>query len=348
MSAIINGIINGWLRSLSQAAAKPLFPLLSAVALGGCAIHPVQQDVTGVKTTQIVNQIRCETRLAVLDKAIELLRDAASDGDDPTGILNKIADELANTNRERAIVFDPRRLPASSQDFYYRYIDTVIAYDFLLNSVEDNRYAVRADPFRFISGGTFGVAFGGSSEFNRDNLRKFDIADSFGQLLEDNTLNCAGQDDLWKNYVYPIAGRVGMKEVISTFIDLNEGKRLSVPAAGANTFADTLKFSTTLMGSVGPHVQIDPIGSRYGLANPTDIGLSGTRTDVHTLTIGLAIKPRNRVQRVVRVNRPIFGPEIAPSALRVAPGSNAARAFQAIEDLRYRNFLDRAGTLSIR
>src|ERR1700755_1171841 len=42
---------------------------LSLIA-AGCAIHPLPEDVTGVPTYYIVRQIRCETRSAVIDTAL--------------------------------------------------------------------------------------------------------------------------------------------------------------------------------------------------------------------------------------------------------------------------------------
>jgi hypothetical protein len=38
---------------------------IALLGLGACAIHPVPEDVTGVRTTQIVHRIRCEAREAV-------------------------------------------------------------------------------------------------------------------------------------------------------------------------------------------------------------------------------------------------------------------------------------------
>src|SRR4051812_46838693 len=49
--------------------------LLGALAISGCAIHPVQQDVTRIRTVDLVDHIRCETRFAIQDEAIALLRD---------------------------------------------------------------------------------------------------------------------------------------------------------------------------------------------------------------------------------------------------------------------------------
>lgn len=47
---------------------------ITTVFLAGCSLHPVQQDVTGVRTAELVQYIRCESRLAIQDKAIALFR----------------------------------------------------------------------------------------------------------------------------------------------------------------------------------------------------------------------------------------------------------------------------------
>jgi hypothetical protein len=64
-------------------APKAFFSVL-ALALGGCAIHPVQQDVTGLKTVEVVDRIRCETRRAIQDKTIDLLFNLSEDPNDPS------------------------------------------------------------------------------------------------------------------------------------------------------------------------------------------------------------------------------------------------------------------------
>src|SRR6516225_8677015 len=51
---------------------RPWWPAL-ALTLGGCANHPEPGDVTGVSTFEIVQQIRCETRKAVIDSVFEYL-----------------------------------------------------------------------------------------------------------------------------------------------------------------------------------------------------------------------------------------------------------------------------------
>ncbi|MFZ8354239.1 hypothetical protein ACO1L2_13745, partial [Staphylococcus aureus] len=80
-------------------------------------------------------------------------------------------------NRSKPIKFDPRELPtAGAKSFYRRYINTVIAYDFLMQGVENNKVALVADPVRLITNGAAGIALGGSSELMRDNQRHFSLA----------------------------------------------------------------------------------------------------------------------------------------------------------------------------
>src|SRR5690242_8456368 len=47
--------------------------LLTSFMLGACAIHPLPENVTGVKTETIVHKIRCEARDAVIQARIDYL-----------------------------------------------------------------------------------------------------------------------------------------------------------------------------------------------------------------------------------------------------------------------------------
>src|SRR3954447_9065606 len=51
---------------------------LFAASLGGCAIHPLPEDVTGVDTADIVRQIRCEAREAVIHEVKRWLASRAA------------------------------------------------------------------------------------------------------------------------------------------------------------------------------------------------------------------------------------------------------------------------------
>jgi hypothetical protein len=360
MGAFLQGFVDSCRRSLGEALSRRLFSFLSAVALGGCSIHPVQQDVTNIPTKQIVDRIRCEARLAIVDKAIDLLQRKVEEWDRAIAVpanariaprLSRDAETLRRVTaalipqRGGRIRFDARFLPPGEpRDFYNRYINTVIAYDFMFNITEDNKVSAAADPVRLITGGIVGGGLSASSELMRNNVRTFKLSDTFGELLFNDELRCEASDYLPGNYIYPITGSIGLKDIIDNFIDLNEDRPLVAAASGASTFADALEFTTDLIGAAAPHLQIDPVGNRVGFNSPTGFGLTAQRKDVHKVTIGLATGALGSVTSYISP-RGLLSP-VQPVAREtpIAAG-NRARAFKAIEDQRFNTFLDRAGAL---
>lgn len=333
---------------LKGLVSRAALAVLLTAATAGCAIHPVQQDVTNVPPKLLVDRIRCEARLAVIDKAISALREAADDDRIAHPARAARFDALAQDietqrNRSKPIKFDPRELPtAGAKSFYRRYINTVIAYDFLMQGVENNKVALVADPVRLITNGAAGIALGGSSELMRDNQRHFSLADTFGELLE---LPDCFPDYLPEDFAHPISGSVGLREVVDTFIELNEAKPLNMDKDAKTVFADILKFTTTLSGSVTPHIQIDPVGSGFGVASQTNIGFSASRADTHTLTVGLAMGPP---QTIPLSGVPLIGLRAPGPGSNKASQANKDAAFQAIQDLTVRSYLNRTGTLNLR
>jgi hypothetical protein len=261
---------------------KAVVPLISMLAMCGCAIHPVQQDVTRIKPTQLVNFIRCEARLAIQDKALLLLRDEKR----PRSLA--LAEQLAAMRGQRWD-FDPSRVLSSDElAFYNRYISTGIAFDFTFDITEDNGIGGSADPVKLITNGTVGIGLSASSDFKRQNSRHFVVSETFKDLLQNRKLDCEA-DYRPENHVYPIAGSIGLNELIATFVDLNELRSLASDKATSNVFADSLTFTTTVMGSASPHVIVSPMGHHVGLASPANLMASAQRVDKHALIIGLSM-----------------------------------------------------------
>src|SRR3954471_15068402 len=138
---------------------KRLSAPLLALALGGWALHPVQQDVTHMTTNHVVRQIRCEARLAIIDKAVAMLEkeaQALNANPDPVfGLTHQqqvdrlyvIAQMLQAGRTETIKPISRFALPSRrSRAFYDRYIYTVIAYDFLFNVTEGGGVTALADP----------------------------------------------------------------------------------------------------------------------------------------------------------------------------------------------------------
>jgi hypothetical protein len=197
---------------------------------------------------------------------------------------------------------------------YDKYIQTGIAHDFSFDITEDNGASGTVDPIRLFTNGTAGIGLSASGDFKRENLRHFIVSETAKDLLENPDIPCAPEDAYrFPNYAYPVSGQIGINELISTFFDLNEingqtheglaaNKSVSTSGVSSNStvFADTLTFTTTVMGSVSPHVIVTPTGDKWGLASPTSLGLSASRIDKHSSIIGLSLDvPKGTTARAI-------------------------------------------------
>jgi hypothetical protein len=362
-----------------RASAKAVVPLISVFALAACSIRPTGKDVTGLPIVAIVNHIRCETRIAIQLKAIDELK-VSRDG--PSLLTNRMEAALGQV-WDANVVIPTRDLSPKEFALFKRYIQTGIAFGFTLESSEENKAALAADPVRLITNGMAGINLSSSGDFVRDNNRTFLVSETFERLLSNTIPKCESGELLPENFAYPVAGSIGMTEMIATFIDLNEDDPLQLPASsggsdtssskpasttppagssktkgtgspatGSGVFADTVTFTTTLMGGVTPTVQINPVGHKWGLASPTSFAATVTRTDKHMLNIGLSKATSGEIAQIgigPVTFIPLSGSQ-ARSSLQKSPGriSSGAeqRALDAITQQRIDNFFNR-GTVVV-
>lgn len=272
----------------------------------GCAIHPVPEDVTGVDTYQIVRQIRCETRKAVIDF---LKRELHRLGDGETG--DPIARKLVSryeSDPESIRTFNPGLFPGPEYLAYRQFFNlsysAAIAYNFDLTMTEENDLGTNINllgPWK----PKFTLNVTGDANRQRSNERTFTVTDTFRFLLtnlnaadENGVLYCDGQI-VQANYIYPIAGQIGVYKTVKTFFELAVLGGLSSDKAkpggvGAPTMIDNLKFTTTVDLSGTPKVVFTPVGSGFQLADASLTGLA-KRSDVHQVTVGLAVTPSGAV-----------------------------------------------------
>ncbi len=331
---------------------------LAALTFGGCTIRPTQEDVTHVPTTEIVRHIRCEARLAILDKALQLLR-SFPDARHPDPRAVKVAADLEE-KRGQPLRFDVAALSFDKRlsDFYEHYVRAAIGYEFTFNITETNNVSAGADPIRLITNGIVGIGITAKNDRTRQNTRRFSITDGFGELLADDKLHCAPYY-LPDNAIYPIAGSVGLEEVVHTFIDLDRSRELERDKVGTR-FGDTLIFTTTFSGTVAPRLQLTPLGNRWGVQPPANVGLTASRTDVHQLLLGLSIrepalppnKPKKDGAKVgekkdgARI-RSMFGGALSPGRGSESSG-NKATVRDILEEQRIKDFLDRGAIIAPR
>lgn len=284
---------------------RALTAAVVSAGLGGCAIHPLPEQVAGVDTPHIVRQIRCEARDAVKATLMDFLRFIA-DGlfkGLPEGVRDPTADRLVafyEQNPEALDTFNSSMFPGPNYVEERAAIDLLLkagaAYTFDFDIFEDNDLGAHVNLLRDVMP-KFTAAIDGSAKRRRANERTFTVTDTFGFLLAKldaakvrNVRYCDGQI-VGPNYVYPIAGRVGVDRTVKDFSRLllfgglagKEGK-----AGAAPTMTDDLIFTTAVSLSATPKVVFAPVGTALRVADAS-LDLSVGRTDKHQVTIGLAV-----------------------------------------------------------
>src|SRR5262245_57594363 len=165
-----------------------------AVALFGCSVHPLPQDVSYASTVDIVRRIRCE----------------AKEGLDAT--LEKAASQGAANMKHVETIID----------------GTTIGFEFKFVIRENNKAeggqlvftregAKPGESFEIILDASLNGAHG-PDENTRKNTRIFRVVDDLRELRD---ARCGRRAmSAGPNLLYPITGSTGMAEVVRTYIEL--------------------------------------------------------------------------------------------------------------------------------
>jgi hypothetical protein len=238
---------------------------LSAAGLAGCALYPIPDDVTSFRTEDIVRHARCEIRTEIIGYLID------------HGVIAPSA-----TDREIAAVVE--KIKKDKKSFLAMLIGVGAAYSFNFNITEHNNAGGSAGFSLPFTGPVLSGTGSASLDLLRVGSRVFETGDQWDDLLA-NGRRCAGVQPRPGNIVYPLGGSIGVGRAVRTFIDIIEqGGKLG----GANdTFVDTLTFTTTISADANASITLAPVPHSLRLVSAT-AGLSGSRTDVHTLTLSFA------------------------------------------------------------
>jgi hypothetical protein len=284
--------MSGFFRAMAIASAL--------IGGGGCAIHPLPEDVTGVDTYYIVRQIRCETRETIRQAVIDWLSEL-SDAGDP--IAQQLVFEY-KSNPEAISTFSADLFPGPEYINVRRTInlfaDTGIAYNFDLTMTENNDLSASTDFLRPLTQPKFTLGASAGANWQRTNDRTFTVTDTFSNLIAKVNTPTRGvrycdRFLVQANYVYPITGRIGVDRLVRDFIRLTLFGNLSGTNAapgnrGAPTMLDKLTFTTTVSASVNPMVVFNPIGRVLQVAQ-SPLTADAKRVDAHQVIVALAIAP---------------------------------------------------------
>lgn len=260
-------------------------------ALSASVIHPLPEDVTGVPTYIIVRQIRCETRQAIIDSALGWLAN-----DDRVDAASR-AVGLQFANGRPIQEFRPGLFKGQVASIIQLFFDTGVAYDFELQGTDVNNLDGEVDLAKPFTHSKFTLGIKDGVDRMRKNDRTFTITDTFSGLVQLPDTYCVGRDvqqnynyNVQPNYMYPIAGKIGVELLVHDFINLTLFANLSKKSTpqGPPTLVDALTFTTAISGTLTPTYVFTPVGTALNVTNATLTGVA-SRTDVHTITMGLAI-----------------------------------------------------------
>lgn len=230
--------------------------------LGACAIHPLPQDVTGVRTSQIVHRNRCEAAAAVFD-----------------------IERWLRKNHK----------PAAANEL----INIGVALSYTLDITESDSLTAATNFEQLLTKGSFNVNPGGADSLMRENKRTFTVADNYQTFTQ--MRNCDAEP-AGSNYQYPIVGTIGINETIQTFLTMalhedlngvieNPDKLPNDPSeytAASPTMVEALTFTTKINAGVMPSISLMPVGKAIQL-NTASLDFEWSRQDMHEVIVGLGM-----------------------------------------------------------
>ena len=200
------------------------------------------------------------------------------------------------------------------------YGNSAIAYDFAFDIEEANGLSANlAFQMPFTVPKVFDLSAGGSVDKVRSARRTFRSQQTFKDLVDARDW-CAEyfgkrSQDLPKpkNLLHPISGSIGMDKVVETFM------RLSEQGGGKDNFVDSLRFTTTIKGSLNASVRLEAVSHAFRLVSAR-AAADGERRDIHAVKVSLAFPiarapvARPRAARAARAARRTLPPTLYPDS----------------------------------
>jgi hypothetical protein len=277
---------------------RSFFVLIFGLALSGCSIHPLPDDVTHVSTYTIVRQVRCETRQAVIQSLFKYLTSEDNLRYDRLDLhsldVGRELEREYQKNHDSITRFNPASLTGFAREVVGLLFHTGVAYNYDLTGLEINNIDPAVDFLRPLPKTSL-VSLGVTGNFDRQrqNERTFTITDNFGDLITKVHDDYCSDHIVEADYVYPIAGRVGIDRMVSDFLLLTlfgnlggSGSKDVTKVSGPPTMVDQLQFQTTIGGVATPKIVFIPLGPAFSFSDAS-FPITASRKDTHLLTVGL-------------------------------------------------------------
>ncbi|MER9764276.1 hypothetical protein [Mesorhizobium sp. M0138] len=255
--------------------------------VSGCAIRPLPEEVTGVDTFGIVNQIRCEMRQSIRNTLVDYL--TGGEGvDDPS---RQIGRQL-KASPDEITRFSPSALTGNARKLVSLFWSSGIAYNFELDMKLDNQLSASTSFLDKFPARLFELGVDASLDRSRQNTREFTVTDKVDNLIAHPPYGGCRGKIVGPNYIYPIAGQIGVEGMLHNFVYLSLLGNLAAKkdaTGSAPTITETLNFETTISGTASPKVVFNPLPERSFRLAEAALVAETKRIDTHKVIIGLSI-----------------------------------------------------------
>ena len=162
-----------------------------------------------------------------------------------------------------------------------------IGYDFTLDMQEYNKLeGGKLELTELLTGGSLKLAFNGGFEKARGNKRFFRLTETFAHLVETTREHCgsAGRAD----FIYPIAGKVGLDEIVITYGRLGRLSGFAKQSDKGNVvFSDTVTFTTTMTAGISPTLTLAARSHGFKATSAT-VNDTNQRKDTNMVVVAMA------------------------------------------------------------
>jgi len=247
--------------------------------LQGCSISPMSANFGEYfQSDRIANRNSCEFR----DELIDLTADKIEyDGND----------DLARRIRKnpKELFKNVKLLGPDVKELVGRFYTTTVAYSYTFTTKEINNLSGSAGiSFPYVPIDI--IKFSAGNDRDRQTVEQFTTTDTWYSLFEDDTVvhRCKGFVPDSKNFMYPLTGKIGLREVIKSFFDLVQVGSLAGDESQLATKSVSFEFMTRLVGKVEPSVLLARVGGSPQLVSASGIA-DVQREDKHAVNITIAI-----------------------------------------------------------
>lgn len=172
-----------------------------------------------------------------------------------------------------------------------------IGFLFDFDIFEHNHAALDLSFSQPFSNGRFDLGLsGGNSDLMREAHRRFTMVDTFLELKQAVRLGKCSPEALQSRFHYPIAGAIGLDEVIRTAIGIDQlgtFQKEDVPPSTvggqAAVFSDALTYTSEFDSpTITPTLMLNEVPGVFRLTKAS-ASVFATRKDAHKLTLALAL-----------------------------------------------------------